>query len=105
MADATPLYETVVRAVTFIVALWAAVESARATGSQPRPVRPLLVYLTGILVLIAVWRGFVLAIGLVADEGPALAWVEPYVRTIGTSLLLLLLFGVGLIAAFHRRRG
>lgn len=68
------------------------------------PVSTLYRFMTVVLGMNAAWRWYVLWIGLQHDEtGQWAREAEPYIRTIGNALLILLYISIGLVAYFHVR--
>jgi len=69
------------------------------------PAAALTRYLTIIVGMNALWRWYVLWIGMQKDsDGQWSVDVEPMVRTLGNALLILLYIAIGLLAFFHIRR-
>jgi hypothetical protein len=102
-----PIWESIIRAVTLGVALFTAVCVVRLWLIHHRakdPIRFLTGYLSFVTVTLAIDRVYVLYVGFLNDrDGTYARDIEPFVRSVGASLLILLLLGVGLIALFHIR--
>lgn len=101
-----PLAELLVRLilavlVTFVFAVFA----FAWPYLRGQAVAPLYKFMTIILGMNAIWRWYVLWLGLQHDEtGSWSMQVEPYIRMFGNALLVLLYVAIGLVGYFHVRR-
>jgi hypothetical protein len=102
-----PIWELIIRGITFVVAAGTAAVLIRLWAvhhTRRHPVRFLTAYMVGVVVALAINRLYVLWVGTQHDvDGSYALHVEPVVRTIGASLLILLTLGVGMVALFHVR--
>ena len=98
-----PLVELLVRIAVAVCATVVLVIVLAAVRGRWSPTRPLLRVMAGVVAAQAVWRWYILWVGLQHDDGSYARDVEPYVRATGSALLFLLLFAVGLISWFHLR--
>ena len=72
--------------------------------SRALSISPLLAYKAGTVIAYAVWRWAIVWIGLQLDAGTDYSRdIEPYIRSIGNVLLLLVGLGMLLVAFFHAR--
>jgi len=102
-----PLFELIIRAITVLVAFFAfytTFELWRAQKHEINPVRHLTLFMVLVLFALLVDRIYVLWVGLQHDStGDWGLLIEPYVRSIGASLLGLILLGAGLLSTFFLR--
>jgi hypothetical protein len=72
--------------------------------SRDLSISPLMAYLAATVGAYAAWRWFIVVLGLTTDAGDAWARdVEPYVRSIGNVLLLLVFLAALLMSIFHAK--
>lgn len=101
-----PLVELLIRAAVAVVATGATVALGWSwRHARAYPASSLIAYLATVVGLNAAWRWYILWVGLQSDsDGGWATQVEPYIRSMGNALLILLYVGLILIAFFHARR-
>lgn len=81
----------------------ALVSMTRVVWKRQRPSRWVALYMTVMLGVFAVWRWFVLWLGTQPETVDYQVNWEPTVRTVGSWLLMLVIFGFGVAAVHHTR--
>lgn len=105
-----PPWELVIRATTLLASAFALVTMGALWRFRVRtshPARWLDAYLVAVLAATFADRAFVLWVGMQPGDTlfgtPYAGQLEPFIRALGSSLLVLMLVGFGLMALYHLR--